>query len=231
MTHFTTNGLTRSPPNKRRLQRLLKVEFECWHYVRGSSGRFPPRVIFLFGWGNPKGDSHLLKCSIQKSMYFSEPTGSPNSSQFLPLMMDDQLATSLSSTFFASTKIFLFLKWERFKRPWIRPVIELIIWLHEALALLLCPPLCMYCSAFFPATAFLFSINHSFLQTTLGLSLCPYRTDSLVGTSAVALAVQVQRLYTARTSTRDQSQAVTTCHKCSQPELCLLYRVQTFLGS
>lgn len=57
-------------------------------------------------------ETHLLKCSTQKSMYFSEPTGSPNSSQsqFLPLMMDDQLATSLSSTFFAPTKIFLFLK-------------------------------------------------------------------------------------------------------------------------
>lgn len=57
MTYFTTNGLTRRPPNKGRLQGLLKVKFERWHDVRGSSGRFPPRAVFLLGWGNPKRDS------------------------------------------------------------------------------------------------------------------------------------------------------------------------------
>lgn len=61
---------------------------------------------------------------------------------------------------FVPAKIFLFLKWEIFKRSWIRLVIELITWLPKALVFLVRPPLCMYCSSFFSATAFLLSISH-----------------------------------------------------------------------
>lgn len=66
---------------------------------RGSD-RFPPGVTLLFRWENPKGDSSIEMPNKKKN------TGLPNSSQsqFLPLTINVQLATSLSWTFFCTNK-------------------------------------------------------------------------------------------------------------------------------
>lgn len=157
-------------------------------------------------------------------------------SWLLPLMMDGQLATSLSLTS-VPTKIFLFLKWEIFKRSWIRPVTERITWLLKALVFLVCPPLCVYCSSFFPATAFLFSINHSFFQATLGLSLCPRGPDSPMETTDTHLQGRSRERPRAwplggtrgwrrdraglplKTKVSKQPSSPHKCHSCRQPAL------------
>lgn len=90
--------------------------------------------------------------------------------------------------------------------------------------------LCVCCVSVFPAAAFLFSIGHSFFHTTLGLAPS-WLDQQSCGDRHTSLGVQQPWVPGLPFKAKASSQAVTTCHRRSQPEPCHLWCVHMFLGS